>query len=161
MSYDTNRNYAYIIESNKLKLYRILRSSGRVVDNQGRITGGFADDISYPDEAITNGIRVEYTAFLKPFVTTDPNVLATDTDEDTWTNPSLTEAVSPDENSHLNLNRALSMAVVCYVRASLAERAGDIKLKEYYLKEFQKKVADNESNKNKMFIASPMSTFAI
>ena len=48
MSYDTNRNYAYIIESNKLKLYRILRSSGRVVDNQGRITGGFADDISYP-----------------------------------------------------------------------------------------------------------------
>lgn len=161
MSYDTNRHYTYLVKSNKLRLYKILRSSGRIVDNQGRLTGGLSDDIIYPDESITNGIRVEYTAFLKPFVSTDPNVLSVDTDEDTWTNPSLTEVVKPDENSHVNLNRALSLAIVCYVKANLAERAGDIQLKEYYLKEFQKKVADNESNKNRVFMARAINTFAV
>ena len=35
MSYDTNRNYAYIQQGKQLRLYRIVRSSGRIVDNQG------------------------------------------------------------------------------------------------------------------------------
>lgn len=161
MSYDTHRNFAYVIESNKLKLYRIVRSSGRIVDNQGRVSGGLADDIIYPDESITNGLKIEYTGFLKPFVDKDPNKLASDTDENTWSNPSLTEVTSPDESSYLNLNRALCLAVVCYVKASLAERVGDIQGKEYYMREFQKKVADNESNKNKVFIANTIKTFAL
>ena len=61
MSYDTNRNYAYIQQGKQLRLYRIVRSSGRIVDNQGRVSGGIADDIIYPDEAITNGLRIEYS----------------------------------------------------------------------------------------------------
>ena len=84
-----------------------------------------------------------------------------DEDPETIANASLTEQTSPTEATHVNLNRMLSMAVVCYVKASLAERIGDLKTKEYYMKKFHKKVADNESNKNKVFIAGTISTFAI
>ena len=152
MSYDTNRNYAYIQHGKQLRLYKIVRSSGRIIDTQGRVTGGTLDDIIYPDESITNGLRIEYTSIEKPFVDEDPETTA---------NASLTEQTSPSESTHLNLNRMLSMAVVCYVRAQLAERIGDIKAKEYYMKEFHKKVADNESNKNKVFIANTIKTFAV
>jgi hypothetical protein len=152
MSYDTNRNYAYIQHGKQLRLYKIVRSSGRIIDTQGRVTGGTLDDIIYPDEAITNGLRIEYTSIEKPFVDEDPETTA---------NTSLTEQTSPSESTHLNLNRMLSMAVVCYVKAQLAERIGDIKAKEYYIREFHKKVADNESNKNKVFIAGTIGTFAI
>ena len=160
MSYDTNRTYAYMQQGSKLRLYKI-RRAGRIIDNEGRVQASNNDEIIYPDENITNGLRIEYTAPLNLFVDKNPNILDTDTDEDTWANPSLTEVTKPDENTHLNLNRMLCLAVVCYVKAQLAERMGDIQGKEYYMKEFHKKVADNESNKNKVFIASPVNTFAI
>jgi len=152
MSYDTNRTYAYMQQGKQLRLYKIVRTSGRIVDNQGRVTGGDRDAIIYPDEAITDGLRIEYTALEKVFVSEDPEITA---------NSSLTEVTSPSESSYLNLNRVLSLAVVCFVKAQLAERMGDLQLKEYYMRDFYKKVADNESNKNKMFIASPINTFAI
>ena len=152
MSYDTHRNYAYIQQGKQLRLYKILRSAGKVPDNQGRVSGGIANDIIYPDEAITNGLRIEYTSIEKAFVDEDPETIA---------NASLTEQASPTEATHLNLNRMLSMAVVCYIKASLAEKMGDVKTKEYYMREFYKKVADNESNKNKVFIAGTIGTFAI
>ena len=152
MSYDTHRNYAYIQQGKQLRLYKILRSAGKVPDNQGRVSGGIANDIIYPDEAITEGLRIEYTSIEKAFVDEDPETIA---------NASLTEQASPTEATHLNLNRMLSMAVVCYIKASLAEKMGDVKAKEYYMREFHKKVADNESNKNKVFIAGTIGTFAI
>ena len=49
MSYDTDRTYAYIQSGKKLRLYKIRRSSGRIIDNQGRVKGGEFDDIIYPD----------------------------------------------------------------------------------------------------------------
>lgn len=150
MSYDTNRTFAYIYSGKKIRLYKIVRSSGRIIDNQGRVTGGLLDDIIYPDENITNGLRIEFTKIVEPFVVEDPE-----------TTSSLTEDANPSESSHLNLNRVLSLAVVCYVKAQLAERMGNMQLKEYYMREFYKKVADNESNKNKVFMASPIKTFAV
>ena len=112
MSYDTDRTYAYIYSGKKIRLYKIVRSAGRIIDNQGRVTGGLLDDIIYPDESITNGLRIEFTKiFVEPFVVEDPE-----------TTSSLTEDTSPSESSHLNLNRVLSLAVVCYVKAQLAER---------------------------------------
>ncbi len=150
MSYDTDRTFAYIYSGKKIRLYKIVRSAGRIIDNQGRVTGGLLDDIIYPDENITNGLRIEFTKIVEPFVVEDPE-----------TNSSLTEDTSPSESSHLNLNRVLSLAVVCYVKAQLAERMGNMQLKEYYMREFYKKVADNESNKNKVFMASPIKTFAV
>lgn len=150
MSYDTDRTYAYIYSGKKIRLYKIVRSAGRIIDNQGRVTGGLLDDIIYPDESITDGLRIEFTKIVKPFVQEDPEIEST-----------LTEDTNPSESSHLNLNRVLSLAVVCYVKAQLAERMGNMQLKEYYMREFYKKVADNESNKNKVFMASPIKTFAV
>jgi hypothetical protein len=152
MSYDTNRTYAYIYNGRKLRLYRIVYNDARVVDAQGRVNKGLLNDVIYPDENLTNGLRIEYTKLEKLFVTQDP---------ETTTDSSLTEDTSPSESSHLNLNRNLSLAVVSYVKAQLAERLGNLDLKEYYMREFYKKVADNESNKNKVFIASPIKTFAV
>jgi|TARA_R110001583_G_scaffold30746_1_gene105895 hypothetical protein len=152
MSYDTNRTYAYIQSGKKLRLYKIVRSAGRIIDNQGRVNGGKLDDIIYPDEAITNGLRIEYTAIEKPFVDEDPETTA---------NSSLTEQTSPKESTHINLNRILSLAAVDYVRAMNAERKNDIQGKEYYMREFWRKVADNESNKNKMYIVNTIKTFAV
>jgi len=152
MSYDTHRTYAYVQSGKQLRLYKIVRSQGRIIDNQGRVSGGTLDDIIYPDEAITNGLRIEYTSVEKPFVDEDPETTA---------NASLSEQTSPTEGTHVNLNRMLSLAIVDYVKAMMAERIGDIKGKEYYLREFNKKVADNESNRNKVYIASTISTFAL
>ena len=39
----------------------------------------------------------------------------------------------------------------------MAEREGDLEQKEYYLRNFHKKVSDNESNKNRMHIAQSTS----
>ena len=150
MSYDTDKTYAYVYSGRKIRLYKIVRSSGRIIDNQGRVTGGTLDNIIYPDENITAGLRIEYTSIVEPFVQEDPE-----------TTTSLSEDANPSESSHLNLNRNLSLAVLCYVKAQLAERMGDMNVKEYYMREFYKKVADNESNKNKVFMASPIKTFAI
>ena len=152
MSYDTNRTYAFIQSGRKLRLYKIVRSAGRIIDNQGRVKGGSLDDIIYPDEAITNGLRIEYTAIVDPFVDEDPETTA---------NANLTSQSNPGESTHINLNRMLSLAVVDYVRAMMAERRGDLQAKEYYLREFHKKVADNEGNKNKVFFTSTMKTFSV
>lgn len=152
MSYDTNRTYAYIQSGKKLRLYKIRRSAGRIIDNQGRVKGGEFDDIIYPDEAITNGLRIEYTAIEKPFTVQNPETTA---------DSSLSEPTSVGESSYINLNRMLTLAVVDYVRAMMAERQGDIQAKEYYLREFHKKVADNESNRNKMYIANTIKTYAV
>lgn len=152
MSYDTDRTYAYIQSGKKLRLYKIRRSSGRIIDNQGRVKGGEFDDIIYPDEAITSGLRVEYTAIVDPFVDKDPEATAVG---------NLTTVSSPTESTHINLNRMLSLAVVDYVRAMMAERMGNLERKEYYLREFHKKVADNESNRNKMYIANTIKTYAV
>ena len=82
-------------------------------------------------------------------------------DPETTSYSSLTEVTSPKETTHVNLNRMLSLAIVDFVKAALAERQGNIQLKEYYMREFHSKIADNESNKNKVYIVHPIDTFAV
>ena len=108
-------------------------------------------NVLYPDETIPSGIRVEYTALEKPFVEQDPESTAYS---------SLTEVTSPTELTHVNLNRMLSLAIVDYLKAMIAERDGDLEKKEYYMRNFYKKVSDNESNKNKIHI-SQSTSFAV
>ena len=67
------------------------------------------------------------------------------------------EVASPDSTSHINLNKMLSLAVVDYCKAMIAERNGEIDKKEYFMKEFYGKLADNESNKRIISVASPIS----
>ena len=55
----------------------------------------------------------------------------------------------------------LGLAIVSYIRAMLAEAAGDIQKKEYYMRDFFKKVSDNESNKRNVSISSAIGPFAV
>ena len=71
------------------------------------------------------------------------------------------EDTTPDATSHINLNKMLSLAVVDYCKAMMAERNGEIDKKEYFMKEFYSKLADNESNKRIISVASPISAFAV
>ena len=68
---------------------------------------------------------------------------------------------SVDESSHINLNRMLSLAAIDYIRAQMKEATGDLQGKEYCMREFWKKVGDNESNKRNISISFPASPFAI
>ncbi len=148
MSFQTNKTFTYYHQGKVIEIYRITTSvDGTITDYYSHKviapTSGGTSGIQYPDETIANGIRIEYTALVKPFVQQDPE--STDS-------ASLNEVTSPTETSHVNLNRMLSLAIVDYLRAMFAERDGDIERKEYYMKMFYKKIADNESNKNKRYM---------
>ena len=68
MSYDVNKYWFYKIKGRKLRLYKYSQSLG-TVDNLGRVSGGDrSGDLIYPDETITNGLRVEYRRLHEPFV---------------------------------------------------------------------------------------------
>lgn len=71
------------------------------------------------------------------------------------------EVSSPDSTSHINLNKMLSLAVVDYCKAMLSDRRGEIDKKEYYMKQFYSKLADNESNKRIISVASPINAYAV
>jgi|TARA_R110000824_G_scaffold165785_2_gene342441 hypothetical protein len=225
MSYDTNKNFAYYHQGKVFHVYRITRSVARGIDTNGVTKEYGLTDTLYPDETITDGIRVEYTALHNPFVEEDRetsnsqissndisfsgNNFISEVDDDgnnmgnfgnfaigdrirvqgSTSNDgeySLTGASatglgksdnftaetkgqmititqvpvgvsSPTELSHLNLNRMLSLACVDYLKAMIAERDGDLERKEYYMRNFSKKVSDNESNKNKIYIAQSTS----
>jgi len=71
------------------------------------------------------------------------------------------EVTAPDSTSSINLNKMLCLAVVDYVKAMIHEERGEIDKKEYYIKEFYSKLADNESNKRIVSSAFPISPFAV
>tara|TARA_Y100001937_G_C7099630_1_gene321854 strand:+ start:532 stop:1221 length:690 start_codon:yes stop_codon:yes gene_type:complete len=71
------------------------------------------------------------------------------------------EVTSPDSTSSINVNKMLCLAIVDYVKAMIHEERGEIDKKEYYIKEFYSKLADNESNKRIVSSAFPISPFAI
>jgi hypothetical protein len=75
--------------------------------------------------------------------------------------PKSVDDTDVDESSHINLNRMLSLAAVDYIRAQMKEATGDLQGKEYCMREFWKKVGDNESNKRNISISFPASPFAI
>lgn len=153
MSYDTDQTYAYTLHGSKLRLYRYRRSSKKPIDTEGRVSGAAGwDPLIYPDENITNGLRIEYTALTKPFVDEDPEKTA---------ESSLTENESPTEATHVNLNRLLSIAVVEYVKAQMAERSGNIDAKEYFMKQFYNKLSDNSSNKNRVYVAGSTGPYSL
>jgi hypothetical protein len=55
----------------------------------------------------------------------------------------------------------LSLAVVDYIKAQLSDSKGELERKEYYMREFWKKVGDNESNKRKISITFPSGPFSL
>ena len=87
------------------------------------------------------------------------------TDENTGERITITQIPkqdsSPSETSHINLNKLLSLAVVDYVKAMISDSAGQVDLKEYYMKEFYGKLGDNESNKRKISMSFPTGVYAV
>ena len=232
MSYDTNKTWLYRIEGRDIHLYQYI--DGVAVDTLGSYKIAlpneyYGSQLIYPNEDITNGLRIEYTALNEPFVSEEletttarfsgttiefshPDisesgnawitsgfyvgdrvrvigsasndgdytiaVLSSDCMSITDPNPSgslVDEAVgesitvyqipkedsSPSESSHVNLNRMLSLACVDYVKAMLSDIQGDVQMKEYYMKEFWKKVGDNSSNKRKISMLFPSGMYSV
>ena len=150
MSTQVDRDWFWRHNGKKVEIYRLKRGLSRV-RTDGVLSSG-ADELVYPDESITSGLRIEYTAFINPFVSSDPES----------TKDSANSAVTtPVEETHVNLNRMLALSVVSYIRAMLAEEEGDVQRKEYYMRDFLKKVSDNESNKRNVSMSSPITPYAV
>ena len=227
MSYDTSRNWMYSLSGRHVHLWQWTETGATDTVGSYRVklpTEHYGKQLIYPNEDITNGLRVEYTAFSETFVSealedtsarvsgtdisfsttvltgagtsdgfaigdrvriigsasNDGDYTSTNEDTNTLTFPSSTftaetagesitvyqipKAVtdaSVDESSHINLNRMLSLAAIDYIRAQMKEATGDLQGKEYCMREFWKKVGDNESNKRNISISFPASPFAI
>ena len=225
MSYDTHKTWFFQTVGRNIHLWQYVESSA--TDTLAGIRISLPDEyygkqLIYPDEDITNGLRVEYTALIEPFVgdawedltgtssgtdisfsttvltgagtndgfaigdrvriigsaSNDGDYTSTNEDDNTLTFPSATftteaagesitvyqiskEDSSPSETSHVNLNRMLSLACVDYIRAMVSDAAGEIQKKEYYMREFWKKVGDNDSNKRKIAMTFPSGTYAV
>tara|TARA_Y100000296_G_scaffold12386_1_gene14371 strand:+ start:384 stop:1088 length:705 start_codon:yes stop_codon:yes gene_type:complete len=233
MSYETDRTWLYKLEGRYIHLWQYVQTSGMDTLRNYKINlpaEQYGNQLIYPNEDITNGLRVEYTALIEPFVdeawesltstisgTTLAFVdggLSSDTITDTgsgfvtagfaagdkirvigsasndgdylltaaiagtltvatgsFTAETASESITiyqipdedttPDETNHVNLNNMLSLAVVDYIKAQLFDLKGDLERKEYYMKEFWKKVGDNESNKRRISLTFPTSPFAV
>ena len=158
MSFDTNRTWMYQVVGKNIHLYQYVKTANTDTLDGYRIrlpNDYYGNQLIYPDESITNGLMYEGTAFIEAFVSNDPNELNGND------NPTLTNQASPDEADHVNLSRMLSLAVVDYVKAMLADLGGEIEKKEYYMREFWKKVGDDQSNKRKISISFPIGAFAV
>ena len=153
MSKFVDRYWVYDIQGRKLHLWKIRRFDDNVPTTSGELfSDAKSNFLVYPPEAITNGLRIEHTSISKPFTSNDP---------DSVVESSLSEDASPTESSYINLSRLLTLAVVDYVRAMLAEQGGNLEAKEYYMRSFYKKAGDNESNKRKILMCGTMSPYAV
>tara|TARA_R110000744_G_scaffold355700_1_gene462284 strand:- start:381 stop:1085 length:705 start_codon:yes stop_codon:yes gene_type:complete len=233
MSFDTNKTWFYQFSGRDLQLYQYVQSANTDTLAGFRIklpSDYYANQLIYPNEDITDGLRIEYTSLDEPFIAEaleDMQVFidgtgiafvdgggSPDTITDTGTgfvtagfastdkirvigsasndgDYQLTNAAagtltmatalltaetasesvtiyqipkedsSPDETSHVNLNKMLSLACVDYVKAMLSDLTGDIQKKEYYMREFWKKIGDNDSNKRKIVMSFPIGTYAV
>jgi hypothetical protein len=157
MSKNVDETWAFYISGRNIHLYQLTTESS---DGNGGYQVRLPEfeehtTLKYPSETIASGLMFEGTAFIEPFVNNDPNEL------NNGANPTLTEEATPNEDSHLNLNRMLSLACVDYISANLEDRKGDVAKKEYYMKEFYSKLADGESNKRRSVMTSVVNPFAL
>jgi len=151
MSFNVERLWFWKKKGRSLNLYKFHKTSTSTPDNRGRFAEGYSTFV-YPDETIPEGLRVEYTAYVKPFIDKDPET--TVESANAGVDGGYVEVAKPSETSHVNLNRMLSLALVDFIKSMIAEKNGDINAKEYYMKEFYKKLANNQSNEKNIFVAS-------
>ena len=233
MSFDTDKNWMYTLSGRNIHLWQWVETAATDTVGSHRVklpAEYYGKQLIYPNEDISSGLRIEYTAFSEPFVAEaleDTSSRASGTgisftagspsyisdsatgfafeagdririigsasnDQDgqvassgtistsridigdgTITTESAGESItiyqipkavadaSVDESSHVNLNRMLSLAVIDYIKAQMKEAVGDLQGKEYCMREFWKKVGDNESNKRNVSMSFPASPFAV
>ena len=233
MSFDTNRTWFYQIVGRDIQLWQYVQNANTDTLKGFRIrlpNDFYGNQLIYPNEDITDGLRVEYKALNEPFIAEaledmqvfiDGTTIAfvdgggsSDTITDsgsgfvtagfestdkirvigsasndgdyqltaaaagtlTMATGSLTaetasesvtiyqipkEDSSPSESSHVNLSRMLSLACVDYVKAMLSDFDGELDKKEYYMREFWKKIGDSDSNKRMVAMSFPMKSYAV
>lgn len=240
MSYNTYKNWFYQLHGRYIHLWQLANNA--FIDTIGsykiRLPGEKSSiQLIYPDEDITNGLRIEYTSFDESeifisealesttakasgtdisFALSGTRITTSDTNNfwdttsgfavgdkirvigsasndadytidsfggsgnsnmvvsgSTLTDENVGESITiyqipksvsdanVDESSHVNLNNMLTLAVIDYLKAQLKDSQGDIELKEYYMREFWKKIGDNESNKRNISVSFPASPFAL
>ena len=233
MSFDTDRTWLYQIVGRDIHLWQYVdnANTSTLAGYRIRLPNDFyGNQLIYPNEDITDGLRIEYTSLDEPFIAEaleDMQVFIDGTtiafvdgggSSDTITDSGngfvtagfattdkirvigsasndgdyqLTDAVagtltvatnsfteetagesiiiyqipkedsSPSETSHVNLSRMLSLACVDYIKAMLSDLSGEVQLKEYYMKEFWKKIGDSESNKRKVLMSFPTRSYSV
>jgi len=229
MSSYVDKEWFYYLRGREVLIYKLQGGVSTSRISQSGVFQSYNKELVYPDENISEGLRIEYTRVSEPFVvealeTTTAYASGTgiafvdgggssdtitDTasgfgdfrDEDririkgsasndgdytlsgsasagtltfvtgTFTAETASERItitqipkkvtSPDSTSHINLNKMLSLAVLDYCKAMMAERNGEMDKKEYFMKEFYSKLGDNESNKRNISVAFPAGPFAI
>ena len=131
-------------------------TSGFVAGDKIRVQGSASNDADYTIDSFSGSGNSNMVVSG-----------STLTDENTGERVTITQipkavtSGSEDETSHINLNKMLSLAVVDYLKAMIAEQAGQMDLKEYYMKEFYGKLGDNESNKRKISMSFPAGVYAV
>ena len=234
MSFDTHKNWFYELYGRKVHLWQWVETAATDTLGSFRIklpSEFYGNQLIYPNEDISDGLRVEYTVLYQPFITESLEATtarasgtgiafvdgggSADTITDsasgfgdfadgdrirvigsasndgeytlsgsasagtltvatgTFTAETASESItiyqiplavadaSVDETSHINLNRLLSLAVVDYVKAQIALESGNAEMKEYFMREFYKKVSDDQSNRRKITITFPIGNFAV
>ena len=72
MSFDTQKNWWYELYGRYIHLWQWVESAATDTLGSYRIklpSEYYGKQLIYPDEDITNGLRVEYTALYEPFIT--------------------------------------------------------------------------------------------
>jgi len=229
MSSYVDKEWFYYLRGREILVYKLQGGISTNRINQSGVFQSYDKELIYPDENISEGLRIEYTRVSEPFVVealetttayasgtgiafvdgSSGSDTITDTasgfgnfrDEDkirikgsssndgdytlsgsasagtltfatgTFTAETAGERItitqipkevsSPDSTSHVNLNKMLSLAVLDYCKAMIAERNGEMDKKEYFMKEFYSKLGDNESNKRNISVSFPSTPFAV
>tara|TARA_R110000796_G_scaffold252404_1_gene386614 strand:+ start:2111 stop:2815 length:705 start_codon:yes stop_codon:yes gene_type:complete len=233
VSYQTYKNWYYQLQGRYIHLWQLANNA--FIDTLGgykiRLPGERSSiQLIYPNEDITDGLRIEYTSFNEseifisealettsarassssfvfndsPYISKSSGYWATNgfaagdkirvigssSNDNDYTIDSFfgtgdlnlvtsealtTEAAgesitiyqipktgaTADETAHVNLNRMLCLAVVDYVKAQQKDGQGDIQAKEYYMKQFWKKVADDQSNKRNISMTFPIPVYSV
>ena len=72
MSYNTDKNWFYELYGRKLHVWQWVETAATDTVGSYRVklpSEFFGNQLIYPNEDITNGLRVEYTALYEPFIT--------------------------------------------------------------------------------------------
>ena len=125
-------------------------TAGFASDDRVRIIGSASNDGDYTDEVVAGTLTIG----------TGSTTLETAGESITIYQIPKTGATA-DETAHVNLNRMVSLAGVDFMKAMQKELQGDIQGKEYYMREFWKKVADDQSNKRNISISFPIPVYAV
>ena len=129
------KQYAYYLEGSRIAIVEKATNFSNNVDNKEFGPGVAKQEWKSPQSSVTSGIELKYT-----------NAPGDDIE---------------DETSIIDLPSYLCKGLVYYIKARLAEDGGNLEGKEYFMREFHNKLSDNESNRNDIFVAIPLSPYAI